>query len=149
MLAFGIATGILVLAALALDEGDVVTLITRSEGMEYPSHVWIVEVGGRWYVRANRREVRWLQRLQEDPAVVLREGRGPHARSQEFSARVVVDPAAGAKVNAAMAAKYGLADQVWSRIVDRSHSVPVRLDLPEFPSPETAGSQSPGKRDPS
>ena len=33
-----------------------------------------------------------------------------------------------AKVNGAMAEKYGLADALWGRLSDRSRAVPIRLE---------------------
>ena len=127
MLAFGIVTGILVLGALFLDEGDVVTLITHSEEREYFSHVWIVEIDGRRYLRANRPEARWLRRLRENSAVGLREGRGLHLPVKNYRAQIVRDPELRLRVDAAMAEKYGQADEIWGRIVERSNSVPIEL----------------------
>jgi len=47
MLAIGAMTGILVVSALLLDEGEVVTLLTEAEGRTYSTQLWIVEIDGR------------------------------------------------------------------------------------------------------
>ena len=63
--AIGILVGALVVGALLVDEGEVVTLETRNgEGAPFETPLWIVEAAGAQYLRASSPESDWLARVQ-------------------------------------------------------------------------------------
>lgn len=133
MLAIGIAAGLLVLGSLVLDEGEVVTLLTEKGGRQYSTQLWVVEVDGRQYVRANRPNALWLARLATNPAVELRRDSAPHPEAVEiYWASLVDDPAVKARVDAEIARKYHFADRTWGRFAKRSDSLVIEL-LPRSP----------------
>ncbi len=129
MLAIGVVIGFLVLGALVLDEGEVVTLLTAEGGREYRTHLWIVEIDGREFVRANRLDSNWLARLKANPEVRLRRSVGPHAPSEPYWARPIDDLALSARVDTEIARKYRFADRVGRQLVDDRESVVVELTL--------------------
>ena len=128
MLLIGVMTGLLVLGALVLDEGEVVTLLTEADGREYPTHLWIVELDDRKFVRANRPSAHWLSRIRANPEVSLVLSGGHHAESEPYRARLVLDAQLKARVDAAMAEKYRLADRTWGRLVDRQGAQVIELE---------------------
>lgn len=125
MLALGLLAATLVIAALALDEGEVVTLLSRDDGgMEHETQLWIVQIDGTPHLRAASGRVEWLDRIEAEPIVTLeREDREP----ETFLAMRQSDPALRQRVNRAMAEKYGLADRIWGLLSDRSGALPIRL----------------------
>ena len=127
MLLIGGVTGLLVMGALFFDEGEVVTLVTEIDGRQYPTHVWIVEVDDRRFVRANRPDARWLARVRANPDVSLLRPGSPHDVSEPYRARVVADARLKARVNAAMARKYRFADRAWGRLADRQRAEVIEL----------------------
>jgi hypothetical protein len=125
LLAVGIAVGAIVIASNTVDEGEVVTLVTRNGGGAlYDTQLWVVEYDGRSYLRAGSPNVRWLERLRAHPDVTLKRG----AESLPYTARPQDDPAIRAGVNERMAQKYGYADKLWGYVADRPHSVPILLE---------------------
>jgi hypothetical protein len=92
MLTIGIGAGILVFGALALDEGELVTLSTEKGGRLYSTQLWIVEIDGREFVRANRPSARWLARLRANPAVGLRRSGAAHGAAEPYWAQPIDDP---------------------------------------------------------
>lgn len=127
MLAIGVMTGILVVSALLLDEGEVVTLLTEAEGRTYSTQLWIVEIDGRAFVRANRPNARWLVRLRGNPQVVLRRSESHDVPAELYRARVIEDEPLKARVDAEISGKYRLADRVWGRIANRRRSQVIEL----------------------
>ena len=125
MIGVGLMASLLVLGAVFLDEGEVVTLVTRdASGREFETDLWIVDLGAETYVRAGRSEVAWLRRLRADPLVELERA----GRQADMRAAVVVDDGAlAARVAQAMAEKYGLADRMWGRWGSPSRTVAIRL----------------------
>jgi hypothetical protein len=123
-----IAAGALILAvvlgALWVDEGEVVTLTTLDADGTYTTQLWIVEVDGDLYVRSSSPNTGWLGRLRVHPDVEL------DRDDETLELRAVPSglPEVRAAVNGAMAEKYGSTDGFYSRIYDRSESVPVRLE---------------------
>jgi hypothetical protein len=121
----------LLLAALAVGsawvhEGEVVTLTTWDAG-DHPrrSRLWIVEVDGAPYLRADLPGASWLARLRARPQVEVQRN-GERAR---YQAVPVDDPAVREAVARAMAAKYGLLDELLGAVVrDDGRAQPVRLD---------------------
>jgi hypothetical protein len=125
MLLGGVAVVTLVLAALWVDEGEVVTLVTfDSREQAFDTDVWIVDVEGRAYVRAADAEADWLERLRARPEVRLRRN-GMESRVRGVPSE---DPAVREAVNRAMRRKYGGVDHVLDWVRDRSRCVPVRLE---------------------
>jgi len=120
----------LLLASLAVGsawvhEGEVVTLTTWDAGDHARrSRLWIVEVDGAPYLRADLPGARWLSRLRKRPQVeVQRDG----ARAR-YQAVPVDDPAVREAVAQAMAAKYGLLDDLLGVVRDEDDAQAVRLD---------------------
>ena len=126
----------LVFASLAIDEGEVVHLRTVGpDGMENEVDVWVVDLDGTLYLRANNREANWLVELRARPEVRLR-GEA-HGESHFYRAVEVDDGVAKERVDRAMQEKYGYVESLWDWAVDPSESIPVRLDpvAPSEPSP--------------
>jgi hypothetical protein len=139
MLAIGAVIGFLVLGALLLDEGEVVTLFTQEAGREHRTHMWIVEVDGREFVRANRSDSNWLARLKANPEVRLRRSVSPHGPSGLYWARLVEDPDTQVQVDAAFAGKYRFADRVGRRLSEGEGSQAVELTPRSEPAEATKG----------
>jgi len=138
MLIVGWMAGILVIGALLLDEGHVVTLLTREEGREYETQMWVVELEGDLYIRSNRPDSEWLKRIDADPEVALRWEEDPRAEEERLRAQRVTDPAIRSQVNDALARKHGFAEIVWGYLVDRGQSVVLVLHPVEEPAGETS-----------
>ena len=116
---------VLVLGAVAIDEGEVVVLTTLdAEGKDHLTQLWIVDLEGDSYLRSSTPENAWLERLRDRPDAVL-------ARGEEERA-VIATPVSDTKllgrVNRAMAEKYGASDRLYSALFDRSGSVAVRIE---------------------
>jgi hypothetical protein len=127
----GLLCGAVLLGALALDEGEVVTLTTyNGDGKAYETQVWFVEREGDTYLRAHYTSAEWLGRLRARPEVQLERDE----RQQPFLAHVEDDDATRRAVNQAMAAKYGRSDRLVSWFFDVSAAVPVRLEPRGEPS---------------
>ena len=120
---------VVVIASLLVPEGEVVTLnVLDIEGREYPTQLWIVELGGVSYLRAGNPNSKWLARLRDRPEVTLGAAEAGEQPTPYLATPIDDDPAQRARIGAAMAEKYGLADWLWSTIADRDRSVPIRLD---------------------
>lgn len=141
MQTFGAVLGVVVLGALLLDEGEVVTLVGHHGGREYETQLWIVEVEGRDYLRARDPGADWLRRLGSAAYVQLRRGHGASAPLEPYEATPTLDAALRESVDRAMAAKYGLADRVWSMVAGDSSSVPVALEPAEPAHAEGEGGE--------
>jgi hypothetical protein len=131
VLTIGCVVGALVLGVSLVPEGEVATLATRSaDGRSHETQVWVVEgaaladgAHGEVFLRAHSARAEWLERLREHPGVVLqRDG-----VERRYRADVEDDPGLRARVNRAMAKKYGVSDRLLAWIVDPARSVPVRL----------------------
>jgi hypothetical protein len=104
---------------------EIVALETRAaDGEAVVTRLWVVDDGGREWLRAGTPGSGWLARIEANPAV--RVTRGDLAR--DYTAVPVRDPATRDRIHALMREKYGLADRWISLIRDGSGSVPVRLD---------------------
>ncbi len=121
----GLLVGGLVLGALLVDEGEVVTVTSHeSNGYAFETQLWIVETAQGAYLRANSPDAEWLARVRTDPHVELHRG-------EEVGHFVVVpetDPQVLSSVNAAMAAKYRTSDRLLGLLFDRGSMVPLRLE---------------------
>jgi hypothetical protein len=68
----GIAVALLASASLWFDEGEAVTLITTDEnGNEFETGLWIVELDGVSYPRAESEDAGWVERIRVRPDVQL------------------------------------------------------------------------------
>jgi hypothetical protein len=125
ILAVGIAVAAVVFTSMFFDEGEVVTLVTKSaEGADFDTQLWIVQLDGHLYLRAGSPHARWLARVRDNPLVTLKRG----DEKAPFKAIPQEDPATRKAVNALMAEKYGYADRMLAYIVDRNHSVAILLE---------------------
>jgi hypothetical protein len=124
-LCIGLALAALAVGSAWVHEGEVVTLTTWDAGNHARrSRLWIVEVEGQRYLRADRPGGRWVERLRARPVVELqRDG----AR-ERYEAVPVDDGAVREAVAEAMAAKYGILDDLVGALRDDEHALPVRLD---------------------
>ena len=124
-LCIGLALAALAVGSAWLREGEVVTLTTWDAGEHArQSRLWIVEVDGRRYLRADLPGARWVERLRARPEVELqRDG-----SRERYRAVPVDDDAVREAVGVAMGAKYGLVDDLVGALRDDDHALPVRLD---------------------
>lgn len=127
MISFGVATAVLVVGALLLDEGEVVHLETTDrEGRHYEADLWIVDLDGVSYLRANDGDLGWLERLRENPRVSIERG----TVDETFVATPLEDPRLRSRVDGAVREKYGLADRVMELMSEPDQYVVVGL-VPE------------------
>jgi len=125
MIAVGLVAVIPVITSRLVDEGEVVTLMTVDDrGRDYMTEVWIVDLPAASYLRAASSDARWLERVRSNPEVTVVRDEHP----ARFLAAEEDEAETRRLVNAAMAEKYGFADEMWSRISDRESAVPIRLE---------------------
>ena len=139
----GYLAGILVIGALLLDEGQVVTLLTEEGDREYETHLWIVELDGHLYIRANRPDAEWLDRIQGDPEVGLRWRDELGEEVELYHVRRVKDASIRDRVARALAQKHGFADRVRSWLTDGKDSIVMEL-LP-VENPAVSASERPDR----
>lgn len=118
-----------VLLSLMVDEGEVAHLETRDEsGQISDVDVWIVEIDGVLYLRANNRHADWVSSVLTGSESELRREAG----TLSVRATVQADPLLGQRVDRAMAQKYGFVENLWDWVVDPDATLVLRLDgLPE------------------
>jgi hypothetical protein len=124
-LILGLLLAVVAIGSGWIDEGEVVQLTTydaRTHGHE--TDLWIVDVDGRLYLRADLPGAEWLERLRANPEAELRRD-GTHERVR---AAPVDDPAVRGAVDRAMAAKYGLVDRLVGAIRNDDKTIPVLLE---------------------
>jgi len=124
-LILGLLLAVVAIGSGWIDEGEVVQLTTydaRAHG--HQTDLWIVDVDGRLYLRADLPGAEWLARLRANPEAELRRD-GTHERVR---AAPVDDPAVRSAVDRAMAAKYGLVDRLVGAIRDDDRTTPVFLE---------------------
>jgi len=141
---FTLVAGVLILgvvvASLLVDEGEVVRLTTfDAGGVGTVTGLWVVEVGNATYLRAGSPAARWLARLRSRPEVVI-ERNGVERKARALP---IDDPTVAAEVDRAMRAKYGWLDAAVLRVIDHSHGIPVRVEVP----PPTAAESTPPRED--
>ena len=125
MISLGGLAALLVLGAILLDQGEIVTLETVDEaGRVHETQLWVAYLDRTPYLRAGNSESHWLERVRAHPEVDIGIGGSVH----RFRAALQDDPAVRERLNRAMARKYGLADDIWGFVSDRSRSVPIRLE---------------------
>ena len=140
----GYLAGILVIGALLLDEGQVVTLLTQGDGREYETHLWIADLDGQLYIRANRPDADWLERIDADPDVGIRWRDGIAEEVFLFSARRVKDPSVRDRVNRRLAQKHGFADKVRTFLAEDKNAVVLELLPVEDSATSRPTSNDPG-----
>jgi hypothetical protein len=125
LITIGGLVAMLVLGAVAIDEGEVIALTTfDADGKDHLTQLWIVDLEGDSYLRSTAPDSAWLERLRARPEAVLARGEEDRAvTATPVSSRELL-----ARVNRAMAEKYGTSDRLYSVLFDRSRSVPVRIE---------------------
>ena len=125
MIAIASIVFLAVAASIAIDEGEVVHLITLDDEVgEQEADLWIVDLDGVLFLRANQPDVRWLERLRANPRVRLERGDVVSA----YRAVPLSDEETRNRVHRAMSEKYGFADVAWNWMTNRADSVAIRLD---------------------
>jgi hypothetical protein len=128
--AAGLVLGVLALQFAASETGEVVVLHTRDGEALVTTRLWVVEDGGRLWLRSGGAASGWYARIVEAPQVELE--RAGTLRS--YVAHPV--PEARNRIHALMRQKYGWRDRVVEVTVPgRSGSIPVRLDPAERVTP--------------
>lgn len=103
---------------------EVAVLRTFSaDGHGHDTKLWVVDHQGQPWLRGVRPDLRWLERIRENPRVELVR----HGATTVYTATIDESPEAKRAVEAAMAAKYGWIDR-WYEFLMRFEPIPVRLD---------------------
>ena len=125
ILALGGLLAAVAIGAALIDEGEVVLLTTYdASAHEHETDLWIVDLDGRRYVRADLPGADWLERLRAHPEVMLeRDG-----VEERLTARPLEDAAFRDAVARAMAEKYGFVDALVGILRDEDVVVPVVLE---------------------
>lgn len=125
ILVLGILLAVVAVGSAWIDEGEVVQLTTwDARAHEHETDLWIVDLDGRRYVRADLPGADWLERLQARPEAELRR----NGEALRVNARVVEDPALREAVARAMTAKYGLLDRLTGVLRNEDSVVLVVLE---------------------
>jgi len=111
--------------------GEVVTLHTSAPAGEATRRIWVVDDGGRAWLRSGNPANAWLAQIDANPDVVV-ERNGESTRFRAVPVRD--DPTARDRIHALMREKYTWADRIVSLLGDRTKSVPIRLDPVEPPN---------------
>ena len=122
--------------AMGMDEGEVVTLISVGDkDIQYETGLWMVEIDGQFYLRADSPEAYWLQRIRLRPLVELsRDGQRSSYRATPSS-----DPTIQQAVNRAMSEKYGRVNRMLTLVRDHTESVAILLEPSEAVAHDSAG----------
>jgi hypothetical protein len=135
----GIGMVALIVVASQLDEGEVATLFTvDARGIEYENGLWVVDLDGVSYLRAESPDSYWFQRIQQIPDVELERS----GRRSEHRAIPIDDPSLRESISRAMAEKYGCFDRALLWFRDHSRSVLVKLQSP--PARHSSAQSEPG-----
>jgi hypothetical protein len=131
ILILGLLLAVVAIGSGWVDEGEVVQLTTfDARDHAHETDLWIVDIDGLRYVRADLPGADWLERLRAHPEAELRRD----GSEERVRAAPVDDPAVRAAVERAMAAKYGLLDRFVGVIRDEAKAVSVRIEpIPEAP----------------
>ncbi|MGH8597486.1 MAG: hypothetical protein ACREXT_12585 [Gammaproteobacteria bacterium] len=107
----------------AAENGEVVVISTRDlTGGEHHTSLWIVDSGGRQWLRCGSVESGWYKRLTQTPSLDLRR----HGTHSAYTIEAV--PAQLPEVNRLMHEKYGWADTYTGFFSPHDRAVPIRLD---------------------
>lgn len=106
--------------------GETVEIETfDNRGNSFATKLWVVDIHEEPWLRSGDPESAWLQRLREEPEIVL-------IRDGERATLIAeVDEYETERINYMMREKYGLADQLISLIHDEEAVVAIRLVEPE------------------
>ncbi len=106
----------------ASESGEVVVLrTTDAAGQSQETRLWVVDDGGRAWLRSGNESSGWYLRLRERPEVtVVRDGKS-------LDVRAVPEVPARERINALMNEKYGWADSYIGFLFGRDDAVPIRL----------------------
>ena len=122
----GVAVALLTSISLWFDEGEVVRLITTDEnGNEFETGLWVVDLEGVSYLRAESKDAAWIERIRKRPDVQLDRA----GRRTDYRAIPIGDDDTRDSVSRAMAEKYGRLDRAVALFRDYSHCLPVRLQI--------------------
>ncbi|MAS40364.1 MAG: hypothetical protein CMK33_01450 [Porticoccaceae bacterium] len=112
------------LQMVASETGEVVVLhATDSDGSVAETRLWVVDHGGRQYLRVGADGSGWYSRIAARPEVRVARG------GQAADYLAVAEPESSERINALMAQKYGWRDDVIGALVGgREGSIPIRLD---------------------
>ena len=89
MVGFAALCAAVVIAALLVPQGEVVTLhVVDAEGHTHPTQLWIAEHDGAMYLRSASPDTRWLGRLRARPDVTIGSG-GVTERPTPYHAVVI------------------------------------------------------------
>lgn len=111
------------LEMVAAESGEVVVLRTRdAAGAEHETRLWVVDEGGRAWLRSGSPGASWFGALGERPEVEVARG------AETLSVRAVPQPEARARINELMLVKYGWADRFIGFLFGRDDAIPIRLD---------------------
>jgi hypothetical protein len=125
MLGAALLTSVLVVGALLIPQGELVTLQSRDiEGVEHSTQLWVVDLENHLYLRAGTQTAGWFLRVRDFPEV----GLSRDAKLGSFLAVPVEDAAVRAALNKAMDEKYGVANQFFVWMIDTNAVGVVRLD---------------------
>lgn len=129
MLGAALIASFLVIGALLIPEGEVVTIEgPDAGGNHYATQLWIAEVDGLRYVRAVNPGAEWLARVRIQPDLNLSSSHGDTTPLQPVRVVIIDDDELESALNAAMSEKYGIANSLVCAFVDTSTVVAVRLD---------------------
>jgi hypothetical protein len=111
------------LSMVASETGEIVTLQTNdAEGKPKETRLWVVDDGGKQWLRAGSPQSSWLLDIQRSPIVqVEREG-------QQALYTAVPQPELRDRLNPLFAEKYGWADAYIGALFGRDDATPIRLD---------------------
>lgn len=125
ILILGLLLAVVAIGSGWIDEGEVVQLTTWDERAHaHETDLWIVDIDGHRYVRADLPGADWLDRLRARPEIELRR----EGVKERVIARPVHDPEVREAVAEAMAAKYGFVDRLVGVLRDEDAVVPVSLE---------------------
>jgi hypothetical protein len=106
---------------------EVVVLVTRdATGESHETSLWVIENGGKLWLRSSSPTSAWLGRLRRSPDIELERA----GQRRSYHAVPVETPTARTLVNAKMAEKYGASETLVGLVSDGSRSVAIRLDPP-------------------
>lgn len=114
---------VVALELIASESGEVVIVTTTdASNQQHETRLWVVDEGGKQWVRAGNPQSDWLLQIQQNPAVEV-ERDGTRAA---YSA--VPNPALRDQLNPLFAEKYGWADAYIGMLFGRDDATPIRLD---------------------
>lgn len=114
---------VLGLEMIAAESGEVVVLQTAdASGQPHETRVWVIDEGGKQWLRAGNPQSSWLLHIQKNPAVEVERG------GQRTAYTAVPNAAVRDQINPLFAEKYGWADAYIGALFGRDDATPIRLD---------------------